>query len=1377
MNLFLFFSVFPPSFLSPLSSPPSVSFLLFSLTTSLGGNPPSHILRSSLLPFVVPPVRSPSLLPLPLLPLPIFSDLLCLILLSFPSLPSRSYNHPPPPPPLCPPSSIGNAPFFSPSNSPPSPAPPPCAAFLPPASPCSAYSPPVLGVARDASQQDIRAAYKKLARRWHLDKNQGAKAAHERFLSVQAAYEMVGEEEARKRFDRYGADADDHSGGGQYQRQQRYQHHHAYSDSFFSHWGQQQSDDLMPSATKTLTAVNFGQQVLGGGDAWLIQIFSIYSPQSRAFAPHWEKLASEFEGVVRFGRVEVSEQRRLASVLANHKCFRSSFGFGSGFPAFVAFTPSCRDIACCSSVWASAAPSSLRSFLTDSLLLLPYLPAVSPSLLESLPLRLSFQKPVVVAAVPVESSSSASSSSAAAALLLQMRVASADPQWRSSLHFSSVALHPHHLNALAPRLGMRRLPCLLIFKDPQREPLVVTGKWSKDRLHDVLSKNQSPDLLSLHKDSAPLLRFYIPDSSHLFSLFSSPSSSSSSSSSSSADSSHPSLPAHGPWYSLVLIGHSADLALSKFSSFASSLSEIRKLKRILDNPPSSSSSPPYTAFSSHRLFLSWLDASQQPAVCRFLLSLSPHSHTHSHTRSHAHAHSHVLPRIITQLAQFFSQLLSPVLRVLPSPITSSLSRLSSSILRYLPFSPFAPPPSILSLCSSPSLSHYTTHYLDQFLLLSSHLVSSLSSSFQDYANSLSLQFLGSPFFPLGQPKSSLIAGWSWGRWGKERNDGKASLRTGACPAIVLLRHQHVGTGGGKGGKGGRGNGGWGARWGELGGEGVRGGGNKRRVSQHVAVLRRKGGGGRASGRGTRRSEAGGGDDCPLVSAGEMFEWLSDLIGGSESHDLVHPQFRALQQQPPALAHPNTWWDHTLSPSSSSSSSLPSWFLPSALLSFLWQSFYACKHTLELLLGEPLGEAISSPLLSAFITLVVIYTIGTCLGAPSTASATGAGGIRVSEEEEGEEEEEEEGEEEEEEEGEEDGEEEGEGWGVDQQKGRGVKKREEARTADDAARAVAWERKRLNMWEHGPTHKPSSDYLPPLSRVTRDALSSVHSSSVISSGSSSKASSSSSRGEVAKVGVRSSGGGSSGREKQGRMEGGGVVELSSSADCWWLPADRRTGSSSTTSGSTSSSSSMLVSGGSTAPYAVVMVLRDCASSDKDAALTSYREVAASFAKEPRLVFSYVDSSKHQAWLSLLSLFSPRAKGGRISEDKELSGGDRYGGREGNGVERREERGKEQQEEGEGWVEVESEGRASRGREGVEGRRDVPCVGTAAVIVASFSSPVRWFLLEAAPLPVLPCIVQCIGNMPDDTVKVLVTRVERLLDGSFGPWVPASWPALS
>ncbi|GJP32673.1 hypothetical protein CLOM_g17275 [Closterium sp. NIES-68] len=436
------------------------------------------------------------------------------------------------------------------------------------------------------------------------------------------------------------------------------------------------------------------------------------------------------------------------------------------------------------------------------------------------------------------------------------------------------------------------------------------------------------------------------------------------------------------------------------------------------------------------------------------------------------------------------------------------------------------------------------------------------------------------------------------------------------------------------------------------------------------------------------------------------------------------QFRPLKQQPPVLTHPNTWWEHThSSSSSSSSSSLPSWFLPSSLLAFLWQSSYACKHTLELLLGEPLGEALSSPLLSAFITLIVIYTVGTCLGGLSTPAARANGVLEEVEEEEEEEEGEEE--EEEEEEGEEDGEEGREGWVGEQQRMQRVKKREEERSAQESVKA--WQRKRLSMWEH-PSEQPPSVY-PPLSTVTTST------------------SSTSSRDAARSVG-RSSGGSSRGRRKEqpGRVEGR-VVELSSPTDCWWLPAERRTGSS---------SSSMSYSSGNMAPYAVVLVLRDCAPSEKDAALTNYKEVASSFVNESRLIFSYVDCSKHHAWLALLSLFSPLRKGGTISEGAELSHGDGCRIREGSGKER-----EEGQEESEGWVEVESEGMARNRSEGSKDRRSGLGVGTAAVIA--------WHphMTKA----------QCIGDIQSGTVDVLVTRVERLLDGSSGPWVQATWPALT
>jgi DnaJ-class molecular chaperone len=60
----------------------------------------------------------------------------------------------------------------------------------------------VLGVARAASQDDIKKAYRKLAKQLHPDRNQGDAKIAERFKEVSAAYSVVGDEDNRKRFDR-----------------------------------------------------------------------------------------------------------------------------------------------------------------------------------------------------------------------------------------------------------------------------------------------------------------------------------------------------------------------------------------------------------------------------------------------------------------------------------------------------------------------------------------------------------------------------------------------------------------------------------------------------------------------------------------------------------------------------------------------------------------------------------------------------------------------------------------------------------------------------------------------------------------------------------------------------------------------------------------------------------------------------------------------------------------------------------------------------------------------------------------------------------------------------------------------------------------------
>ena len=65
-----------------------------------------------------------------------------------------------------------------------------------------------LGVARGASADEIKKAFRKLAKELHPDKNPGDKAAEERFKRITAAFDLLGDAEKRAKFDRGEIDAD-----------------------------------------------------------------------------------------------------------------------------------------------------------------------------------------------------------------------------------------------------------------------------------------------------------------------------------------------------------------------------------------------------------------------------------------------------------------------------------------------------------------------------------------------------------------------------------------------------------------------------------------------------------------------------------------------------------------------------------------------------------------------------------------------------------------------------------------------------------------------------------------------------------------------------------------------------------------------------------------------------------------------------------------------------------------------------------------------------------------------------------------------------------------------------------------------------------------
>lgn len=62
----------------------------------------------------------------------------------------------------------------------------------------------ILGVPRNASEQEIKSAYRKQALRYHPDRNPGDKAAEERFKEAAEAYGVLGDADKRRRYDAYG---------------------------------------------------------------------------------------------------------------------------------------------------------------------------------------------------------------------------------------------------------------------------------------------------------------------------------------------------------------------------------------------------------------------------------------------------------------------------------------------------------------------------------------------------------------------------------------------------------------------------------------------------------------------------------------------------------------------------------------------------------------------------------------------------------------------------------------------------------------------------------------------------------------------------------------------------------------------------------------------------------------------------------------------------------------------------------------------------------------------------------------------------------------------------------------------------------------------
>src|SRR5271170_5408586 len=71
----------------------------------------------------------------------------------------------------------------------------------------------ILGVAKSATADDLKKAYRKLAMQYHPDRNSGDKGAEQKFKDISEAYDILKDDQRRAAYDRFGHAAFEQTGG------------------------------------------------------------------------------------------------------------------------------------------------------------------------------------------------------------------------------------------------------------------------------------------------------------------------------------------------------------------------------------------------------------------------------------------------------------------------------------------------------------------------------------------------------------------------------------------------------------------------------------------------------------------------------------------------------------------------------------------------------------------------------------------------------------------------------------------------------------------------------------------------------------------------------------------------------------------------------------------------------------------------------------------------------------------------------------------------------------------------------------------------------------------------------------------------------------